>query len=144
MLAVKIQQTLNIDIRYTVPIRQHEGLISKPRNEALYSSAGLGAWASIHEVNTPVLRAAISRLNPAVRQVTANNEKVLRRSRYVKSENFVMPIEIILYGGRKVGVISLEEEFSMIIESEKIFLSLKSIFEAMWESLPEEKVNPIE
>ena len=75
--------------------------------------------------------------SPATRETNKNNVSQLRKSKYVTDKNFELPIELMVYGDRKVGIISLFEEVSLIIESEKIHKSLKSIFELQWASLPD-------
>ncbi len=75
--------------------------------------------------------------SPSIRESTKYNIKELRTSKYVTDKSFELPIEIMAYGDRKVGIISLYEEVSLIIESEKIYKSLKSIFELQWNSLPD-------
>jgi hypothetical protein len=72
-----------------------------------------------------------------IRKVTADNEKYLRKSKYVKDPAFDMSIEITLYGKSKVGIMSYPEDIAMIIESEKVYKSLQSIFDVMWVGLPE-------
>jgi len=61
------------------------------------------------------------------------DEKQLRRSKMIPKEKFKMPVEISLYGKRKIGIMAYEEKIGLIIESQKIYTGLKSIFEAMWE-----------
>lgn len=80
---------------------------------------------------------AIHPENPATRETNKNSLKELRRSKYIKDPTFELPIEILIYGDRKVGIISLYEEISLIIESEGIHKSLKSIFDVQWNSLPD-------
>jgi hypothetical protein len=44
-------------------------------------------------------------------------------------------VEINLYGKRLIGIMAFEEEIGLIIESEKIYNTLKSIFEINWKAL---------
>jgi hypothetical protein len=37
-----------------------------------------------------------------------------------------------LYGKNKIGIVSFEEKIGLIVESEKIYGTLKSIFEINW------------
>jgi len=77
---------------------------------------------------------------PLIRDITSHNMEHLRRSKIVPKEmNYGINIEIGLYGG-KTAIISYEEKFGLIIESEKIYSSLKNIFELLWKLLPEEKI----
>ena len=63
------------------------------------------------------------------------DEKSLRKTRLTDSEAFGLDVEINLYGKNKIAVMSFEEKFGMVIESKKIFDTLKNIFEMNWRSL---------
>jgi len=75
------------------------------------------------------------------RQFILSDLAQLRQSKLVSDNKFKVSVEISLYGKNKIGIMSFEEEIGLIIESQKIFESLKSIFEIMWDSLPEIKIN---
>lgn len=60
------------------------------------------------------------------------NPAFLQQSRFISSDLFHIEIEIMIYGDNQVSIISFEEQFALIIESQKIHASLKSIFETMW------------
>lgn len=82
-----------------------------------------------------------------VRAITVNSEIIqryheadqsqLRRMKIVDSSDFHFSTEIDLYSKNKIMVVAFQEKFGMIIESEKIFETLKNIFEIMWMNLPE-------
>lgn len=72
---------------------------------------------------------------PEMRKYQATDEKSLRRTKIVSTEEFPMDVEINLYGKSKIGIMSFEEQFGLIIESPKIFNTLKSIFEMKWNSM---------
>lgn len=61
-----------------------------------------------------------------------HDEKSLRKTRLVDPNLFPFSVEINLYGKNKVGIVAFEEKIGVIIESEKIFNTLKSIFEMGW------------
>ncbi|MDD5463848.1 MAG: helix-turn-helix domain-containing protein [Candidatus Moranbacteria bacterium] len=63
------------------------------------------------------------------------DEKSLRKTRLADAQIFPMRVEINLYGKNKIAVMSFEEKFGMIIESQKIFETLQSIFEMNWKAL---------
>jgi len=69
---------------------------------------------------------------PLIRKMIANDQRDLRQSKLLPVDQYNIDIEIDIYGNNKVGIISYEEKFAMIIESQKIHKSLKSIFEVMW------------
>lgn len=65
------------------------------------------------------------------------DEKSLRQTRLVDPKEFPAEVEINLYGGRNVGVMAFGEQMGLVIESQKIYKTLKSIFELNWKSLSE-------
>lgn len=65
----------------------------------------------------------------------AMDEKFLRQIRVDHSKNFKFEMQIKLFGGKYSAFISNEEMLGIIIESPKIFNTLKSIFEVHWRSL---------
>lgn len=73
--------------------------------------------------------------NEKSREFARSEEKKLRKSKLVPEGEFNIDVEITLYGGNKIGIISFEEEIALIIESPKIHNSLKNIFELMWKYL---------
>lgn len=75
----------------------------------------------------------------AVRKIRAEDSKHLRQTRFHSHSDMPFDVEINLYGKRKIGIMSFKEQIGLIIESEKIFNTLKSIFELNWMML--EKKN---
>ncbi|MDP1629629.1 MAG: hypothetical protein Q8L57_03350, partial [bacterium] len=63
------------------------------------------------------------------------DEKSLRKTKLLSIEEFPLEVEIDLYGGNKIGVMSFGEKIGRIIESRKIFATLKSVFELNWNTL---------
>lgn len=61
----------------------------------------------------------------------------LRQTKLVSYDMFNVEVGIILYGKSKVGIVSYDEGMGLIIESPKIYRSLKDIFELVWRMLPE-------
>ncbi len=61
-----------------------------------------------------------------------SDEKHLRKMRFCSKEQFPMYVDITLYGGRYVGIMSFKDGLGLIIESEGIYKTLKSIFEMNW------------
>jgi sugar-specific transcriptional regulator TrmB len=60
------------------------------------------------------------------------DEKHLREMRFCDKDKFSMYVDITLYGGRFVGIMSFKDGLGLIIESEGIYKTLKSIFEMNW------------
>lgn len=63
----------------------------------------------------------------------AFDRQSLRQIRIHKSNNF--EIQIKLFGGKYSAFVSIDEIMGIIIESPKIYNTLKSIFEVNWKSL---------
>lgn len=70
--------------------------------------------------------------NATIRKANENNVRDLRQVRMFPQDPYYIHIELTVYGDNKIGVISFEEKFALVIESVKIHDSLKSIFETMW------------
>lgn len=77
--------------------------------------------------------------NPEIREFTTENQKHLRRTKFIPKDRMPFEVEINLYGDQKIAVMSFEEKLGLIIESKKIYNTLKNIFEIMWEMLTENK-----
>jgi len=64
-----------------------------------------------------------------------HDKQQLRQMKLIKPGNYAFASEINLYGTDKVAIIAHRENMGLIIESKKIFDTLKGIFEIMWGSL---------
>lgn len=71
--------------------------------------------------------------NEEMRKLAANNEAHLRQARFIVNDKFKIECELCLYENNKVGIISYKDKLGVIIASQSIFNTLKSIFEAMWD-----------
>jgi len=60
------------------------------------------------------------------------DEKELRQTKLISQEIFNTEVGIMLYGKSKTGITSFDEDMGLIIESPKIYRSLKNIFELAW------------
>jgi len=65
------------------------------------------------------------------------DEKSLRKTKLASVAEFPFEVEINLYGKNRIAVMSFAEKMGIIIESPKLFRTLKSIFELNWKSLGE-------
>jgi predicted transcriptional regulator len=72
------------------------------------------------------------------KEVAKTNSTQLRRSKAINPALFNISISINLYDRDKVGIMSFEEQFGLIIESKKIYESLLSIHKTMWHLIPGE------
>ncbi len=78
---------------------------------------------------------AIGKNIEVVKNIQAQDKKHLRETRLYDDDSLSFEVEINLYGKRKIGIMSFKEELGLIIESEKIYNTLKSIFELNWKML---------
>lgn len=72
-----------------------------------------------------------------IRSLIQNDQQHLRQTKLISNQDYNVAIELNIYGNNKVGVVSYEEQFALIIESQKIHNSLQSIFNSVWNLLPE-------
>jgi len=63
------------------------------------------------------------------------DNKYLRQTRLETSPDYSIEVEIDLYGGNKIGIMAFKEKIGLIIESQKIYNTLKSIFDVAWKNL---------
>jgi len=75
--------------------------------------------------------------NQEMRELAETNQKSLRQTRFIAANLFHIRVEIMIYGNGKVGIISFEEKFALIIQSLRIYEAFKSIFETMWATATE-------
>lgn len=75
---------------------------------------------------------AIAVDTPHMRIYKDEDKESLRQTRLVSGKDFPFDVEINLYGNRNIAIMSFEEEFGMIIESEKLCKAMKSMFEIGW------------
>ncbi len=66
-----------------------------------------------------------------------------RQIKNFSQENFPLEVEISLYGKKNIGIISPEERTGLIMESKKIYNTLKTIFEINWQSPNKEHAQTI-
>lgn len=75
--------------------------------------------------------------NPALKNIAQDEAGHFFKSKIVPSANFKIEIEMVIYGKNKLGLVSYDENLAIIIESQKIHDTQKSLFETIWEMLPE-------
>lgn len=61
----------------------------------------------------------------------------LRTTKLINSAKYPFSNEIMLYGHQKVAIVSAKDVMGIIIESAEIYRTQKSIFELLWDNLPE-------
>ncbi|MEI7425564.1 MAG: helix-turn-helix domain-containing protein [Candidatus Moraniibacteriota bacterium] len=75
--------------------------------------------------------------NEQFKEISKKNTEQFRRLKAVDPTFFKITISLTLYGNNKVGIMSFDEQFGLIIESQKIYESLLSIHKTMWNMIPE-------
>lgn len=89
----------------------------------------------LRRVDNKIWQRSIAPDVPSLRNVKTYDQKHLRQTRLISPKDFPFQVEINLYGGTNIGIMSFQEKIGLIIESKKIYTTLKSIFEAHWKSL---------
>lgn len=72
---------------------------------------------------------------PAIQQYKSLDSVQLRHTKLIDPTQFPFSVEISLYGSDHIGIMSFQDKLGLIIESESITRTLKSIFAAQWETL---------
>ncbi|MEA3323081.1 MAG: helix-turn-helix domain-containing protein [Patescibacteria group bacterium] len=67
----------------------------------------------------------------------SQDQEQMRSSKLIDPKKYPFSIEINIYGYRKVAFISPKDTIGVIIESAEIYRAQKSIFELLWDLLPE-------
>jgi len=76
---------------------------------------------------------------PTIRGYQGLDPVHLRVIRLIDPVKFPLSVEISLYGRDRIGIMSYKDQLGLIIESESISKTLKSIFALQWEALGENK-----
>ena len=84
-----------------------------------------GIWAYVIAPNDKIL----------INDYKKFDNKYLRITRIENNPTFSIEVEIDLYGGNKIGIMAFKEKIGIIIESQKLFDTLKSIFDVSWNNL---------
>lgn len=129
-----------------------EGIKDVYRDNLKYPGKELLAWVSQEAINAfdskflneyylpkriekKIWVRAIAASSPIMEKYKNLDEKSLRKTKLINQDSFPFIVEINLYGNNKIGIMSFKEKFGLIIESQQIFTTLKSIFEFSWSNL---------
>lgn len=82
-------------------------------------------------------RAVFARSEYIEKELVTKDEEQLRITKFAEKKELPFSIEIDIYGGNKISLISGKEVMATIIESKEIHDALKSIFEFVWKKLPD-------
>ena len=129
-----------------------EGIKDVYRDTLTYSGQELLAWVSEEaitafdedflndyylptRINKKIWVRAIAPDKEYMQKFKGLDEKFLRKTKLIPENEYSLDVEINLYGKNKIGIMSFKEGFALIIESKKIYTTLKSVFEMNWISL---------
>jgi sugar-specific transcriptional regulator TrmB len=147
LLALSGRFTKKPRVRY---YEGREGVVHVYRDTLLYPDQELCAWVSTraleafdadflyHEylpkrVEKKIWVRSIAPDTPEMQKYKQEDPQALRQTRLVPSSLFPFDVEIDLYGKRNVAILSFEEQFGMVIESDKLYQTLMSMFEMCWQ-----------
>ena len=83
------------------------------------------------------VRAILPKTSYTREMLSENDQQELRSTKLLDQKKYPFSIEIDIYGHSKISLISAKETLAVIIESSEIYNTLKLIFEALWDNLPE-------
>lgn len=86
------------------------------------------------------VRVVLPKTDYIIDKIIGRDRELLRMSKLIHPEKYPFSIEINIYGHQKVALISSKEEMGLIIEGGEIYKTMKSIFELLWDNLPEIKL----
>lgn len=90
------------------------------------------------------VRGIVAKSELIEKKYTSKDQEQYRTSKLVDSKKYPLPIEINIYGHQRIFLISTHDQIGVIIESEKIYQTMKSFFELLWDNLPEIKLKKID
>ncbi len=90
----------------------------------------------IQRIKKKIFVQAVARNTEIARKLQKKDQQHFRQVKLIDFEDMLFfEVEINLYGGSKIGIMSFQENFGLIIESKKIHNTLKAIFELQWKSV---------
>ncbi|NIA18439.1 MAG: hypothetical protein GWO79_01005 [Actinobacteria bacterium] len=84
--------------------------------------------------NKIAVRAIVSD-NSVAKKFQSEGGKFLRQTKIDKINDIQIESEIMLYGNKNIAIISVDEIMGFVIESPKMFRTLRAIFEIHWASI---------
>jgi HTH-type transcriptional regulator, sugar sensing transcriptional regulator len=85
------------------------------------------------------VRAILPKTDYTSEKLHQNDPAQLRSTKLIDKNKYPFSVEIDIYGHGRISLISAKEIMAVIIESVEIYNTLKCIFEALWDHLPEVK-----
>jgi sugar-specific transcriptional regulator TrmB len=105
----------------------------------------LGNWL-VDYVNQRVkkgihLKAIVADSQMVQKEFLSKDQEQLRSSKIIDPNRYPFSIEINIYGHQKVFLMSPNEQMGIIIEGAEIYKTMKSMFELIWDLLPEVEIK---
>ncbi len=75
------------------------------------------------------------------KEFVSQDQAQMRSSKVIDSQKYPFSNEIMIYGHQKIAIISPKDSIGVLIESAEIHRTQKSIFELLWDNLPEVKIK---
>lgn len=113
---------------------QEQELLAWVANEAVnaFDEEFLNNYYLAKRLEKKIWVRAIAPKLPYMLRYQGLDKASLRKTKLIDPERFPIEVEINLYGNSRIAIMSFHEELGLIIESERIFRTLKSIFESQW------------
>jgi sugar-specific transcriptional regulator TrmB len=83
------------------------------------------------------LKAIVADSQLVQKEFLSHDQDQMRSSKIIDPKKYPFTIEINIYGHQKVFLMSPNEQIGIIIEGEEIHRTMKSMFELIWDNLPE-------
>lgn len=123
---------------------KHSGEILAFASEDILKTLGL-AWAENYVSQRIKKRIYYKGIMPKSslleKDFISQNQQQLRSTKVIDGQKYPFSNEIMIYGHQKIAIISAKDSIGIIIESAEIHRTQKSIFELLWDNLPEIKMK---
>ncbi len=87
------------------------------------------------------LKAIVADSQLIQKEFLSKDREQMRISKTIDTQKYPFTIEINIYGHQKVFFMSPNEQIGLIIEGREIYRTMKSMFELIWDLLPEIKIK---
>jgi sugar-specific transcriptional regulator TrmB len=150
LMAIQRKETEKVSVSYYQGI---EGIKSVYNDTLKYPGefVAFGSADIIEEVGTEwmdqfiknrvkkniAVRAIVPTAEYFEKELMEKNTQELREMKLIDQKEYPFAIEIDVYGGSKVSLISAKESMAAVIESSAVHNTMKLIFDMLWKNLPE-------
>ena len=89
-------------------------------------------YCSVERLKKKIWMRVIAPDNEEMKNYKSQDEKYFRITKLFSAGNYPLDVDITIYGGGKVGIMAFQDQIGLIIESKRIYITLKSIFGMNW------------